>query len=143
MRAMPLIARFRQPAPRRPIAALALWAMLMMALVPTAGRLFQSFTSHGHAPQVAVELCTVDGRVMRLVDAALDPFRDPAPRQPVHAHEDCDYCVLASLAHVPSPLLAAVETPLGEAMRIAVDAPRVDARHPCGLGSRGPPASAA
>lgn len=123
----------------RPFAVLALWATLMMALVPAAGRLLLGLEHRTHGDLVAVELCTVDGRVIRLVDAALDPFRTPAPLQPARAHEDCGYCVLASTTTLVAPTTAILAPPSGDVAARVVITSATHPRHLCGLGSRGPP----
>lgn len=72
------------------MAWLALVAVLLMAVVPTASRITASFVSH--AGPVLMELCTTAGRVM--VDVS--PFI--GEQEQVHAMDDmghaCDYCAL-------------------------------------------------
>ena len=118
----------RSPAFQRPMRALALVAVLLMASMPSVAR----WLSPG---QGWVELCTMTG--LKLVKL------DPGAAQE-HGGGDCAYC----------PLLAATVTP-GVAPLFAPTAPlhdlapspraplaRLAAPHPCGLGSRGPPLTA-
>lgn len=120
---------------------LALLASLLLACVPTLGRLHQS--SNATAPH-EVALCTVEG-LKTVAAPLLAAFASqgeqgaPAPHQKKH---DCDYCpLLASLL----VFAAIVLLWLGITSHAAL--PRFASRdiphcHPCGLGSRGPPLTA-
>ncbi|WP_158601760.1 DUF2946 family protein [Solilutibacter pythonis] len=129
--------RLRSPSP---LTALALLAMLLLAGLPTLGRLYQSAQS-GSPPVVA--LCTVEG-LKQLAQpfwtAAGDtgqPHGAPAGERLAH---DCEYCpllagltVLVLLILGLRALAPASPLPLWRHARPALR------RHPSGLGSRGPP----
>ncbi len=129
----------RHPALQRPLAHLALLAILLMALLPTLGRLAQSSARADAMPDMA--MCTAAG--MAQMPMALFDHHAPAPDagQPGNLlHPDCDYCpllaslVLTLLAIALALLRTAViaESPLRRPTHLA-------RFHPCGLGSRGPP----
>jgi hypothetical protein len=135
MAAMPSVRR-----PHRFLAHLALVAMLLLAALPTVGRLAES----SHSVRAALTaICTVQG--MKFVDlgarsdlaSPAKPAPDPAP----HPGMDCDYCpilaaTLAAVAIVlllPPPIRRAVPPTLRRSL------PGLGFLHPCGLGSRGPP----
>jgi hypothetical protein len=123
----------RSPSFQRPMRALALMAVLLLALMPSATRLVAA-RSHAHAGWA--QLCTVTG--LKLVQLSPDTpdERDAAG----HAQGDCDYCpLLASLSAPdagPQPLLAALPPAAAPALRASQRPP---ALHTAGLGSRGPP----
>jgi len=119
---------------RFPMARLALVAMLLLACLPTLGRLASS--PAGESASVWAALCTMTG--LKYVEVKADT-PDPQPHKPLHG-EDCAYCplltavaVLALWLALAWPQLAAATVPRRSA------APRRDEFHPCGLGSRGPP----
>lgn len=118
---------------------LALAAMLLLALLPTFGRLAQAW--QGAAADAWTQLCTVSG--MKLVKLPVS-FGHPDVPAPDHggAGADCDYCPLLGnlVATVAALLLVALgfAPPAPSPRRTA--APR-RFPHPTGLGSRGPPAS--
>ena len=123
----------RSPAFQRPMRALALAAVLLLALMPSVARLLASQAGAG-AQAGWVELCTMAG--LKLVK--LDPA---APAAPAHGG-DCDYCPLLASLTPPAaqpPLLLAAPAPM------PAPAARAGQRHPtaavAGLGSRGPPLS--
>ena len=120
--------------------ALALVAALLLALLPSVGRLYQAAQS---APPDTIALCTVEGfkqaaaPLWALADAAAH-HRNPGGEPSAH---DCDYCPLLS-GLVVLAFIALAFWPLAtfSPRRIEAASPRVGRRHPCGLGSRGPPA---
>ncbi len=135
---------------------LALLAALLLALVPTLGRLTQaSATPHAASPaqEALAALCTMEGmkQVALPVLAAASahahmPHDAPAP-MPHHpqgdAGQDCDYCpLLASLVALAAIALGLWPRPDSSISITARPAIRVAHRHPSGLGSRGPPAYA-
>lgn len=132
----------------RTMAGLALFAILALVLLPTAGRVAAPL-AHAEAGHAAADAgpgshASHDGHDRHAGVAATGVERKaPAPFDPEAPHEDhgdCAYCpLLASLL-----LLGVVRLP----PRVAAPAsdwlrlPRVAALrfiHPCGLGSRGPP----
>jgi len=122
---------------------LALAAVLLLVLVPTASRVL----SAGAAPSGAwAQMCTVAGlKLVKLAPAAADASAGvPAPGSGDGAAKpDCAYCPLAqALAVCVSWIVLAlprgpVRVPAWPGLRI-----RSGRGHPCGLGSRGPPAFA-
>ena len=129
----------RSPAFQRPMRALALAAVMLLALMPSAARLLASGAGTGaHAGWV--ELCTMAG--LKLVK--LDPAAPAAPERGAPAHGgDCDYCpllqTLTPAAAPPAMALAALPPLPAPALRAAQRLPAAPAT---GLGSRGPPALA-
>ena len=123
----------RSPAFQRPMRALALAAVLLLALMPSVARLLsQRVVAGAHAGWV--ELCTMTG--LKLVK--LDPAA-PDGGQADHGG-DCDYCPLghslATPGALPKLVLASqkpLKAPLLRAPQQRPDTPAI------GLGSRGPP----
>lgn len=142
-----------RPAPfhrmlHRRMARLALLAILLLALVPTLGRLAQASAAAGEAAPSWAAMCTARGlESIRLPVAAHDPTYDAvpatggAPAAPHGAAGDCDYCPLLAAA-IPATVAthsippAALPPALCTFRALAARAQP----HPCGLGSRGPPA---
>ena len=123
------------------MARLALVAMLMLALLPTLGRL---------APQGAraaqdgwAALCTATG--LKYVDLSLHHATrgddGATPGQPHgHGDPDCAYCpLLVSLLVAACVFLLLRECCIRGAIVVGHVAPARRSFHPCGLGSRGPP----
>lgn len=112
----------------------ALVAMLLLAFVPTVSRMLASV---GLATGGSwVELCTVTG--LKWVQL---PDGDAAPSHSAQsAGNDCAYCPLLNAVAVFALLLALLlpSAPRELPGRLA-PAHRSSSRHPCGLGSRGPP----
>ena len=129
----------RNPAFQRRMTSLALVAMLLLALLPTVGRLQSA--RDGGSSGTWTQMCTMSG--LKLVKTAPDGSSNPAiPRHGggVGA-SDCPYCPLATAivalvvwAALALPMPALRAWPQRRAVRWTVR------RHPCGLGSRGPPA---
>lgn len=123
------------------MAGLSLTAVLLLALLPSIGRLASAHDADGPRT-ILMEMCTMAGEAHV---SMVDPFelRD-APPPPSGAHgdmADCAYCPL--LATALMAMLWLVCTLLVPAQRTtARPCARVSARHPCGLGSRGPPLAA-
>lgn len=118
---------------------LAFVAVLLLALLPTVGRIAQA-RAPGHDVSPAwAELCTVQG--LRTVLLAAPAQQSPAPAPDPHAGADCDYCPL--LAAAVSPVVGSISVPPPALPPALCTSPASVARtqpHPCGLGSRGPPA---
>ena len=142
-------------------ARLALVAMLLLATLPTIGRLVQSNPGmHG----ALTAICTMQGMKfigmqfngmqfggmpldgMQPIDpgARSDPASPakPAPDPMPHPGMDCDYCpILAATLAAVAIVLLLLPPPLRRAVPPAARRPLPDLGflHPCGLGSRGPP----
>lgn len=117
------------------MARLALFAMLLLACLPTLGRLASPSADAGSS-SVWAALCTMTG--LKYVEVQVgDPA--PQPHKPLHG-EDCDYCPLLT-AVVALALWLAMVWPARAVAPSAVRlrAPHREYLHPCGLGSRGPP----
>jgi hypothetical protein len=129
----------RSTAFQRRMTRLALAAMLLLALLPTVGRLL-SARGDGSLGGAWAQMCTLSG--LKLVKIAPDASSNPAIPAPVGdaGMSDCPYCPLAN-AIVALVLWAALVPPM-PALRSwpqqACSRQR-PCRHPCGLGSRGPP----
>jgi len=90
---------------RRPyplLSALAFTAALLLALLPTMGRLHRGLDSDPLAPGWEA-LCTTQGLVLRWVDptGTTDAPSQGAPTQ--HAGDDCPYCPLLATLKPLSP----------------------------------------
>ena len=121
---------------QRPMARLALIAVLLMALSPVISRWIAS-SSTQWLPGL-VELCTVQG--LKLVEVSGfggDPAKSPPPGHAMQA--DCAYCPL--LAGAALLLAAALLFPqvLASALPARAASPPVFSSLFPGLGSRGPP----
>ena len=116
---------------------LALVAVMLLALLPTLGRLAQA--GHGVAADVWTQMCTMTG--MKLVKLPLTAGQQGAPTPvPDHAGMDCDYCPLLSV--LGAAVVALVLALLGFAQSPApfrCAQPPGTSFYPTGLGSRGPP----
>jgi hypothetical protein len=117
---------------QRALGPLALMAALLLATLPTFGRV-----ATGGAGQVRLSLCTSAG--LQLVSL---PVADPHAPAPHPAHDECPYCPLLGTTLAPPALSFAPirHEPAGPLP--AIDAVRPGARQPDGLGARGPPALA-
>jgi hypothetical protein len=128
----------RRPAFQRPMARLALLAILLLALVPTLGRIAQARAADADDAPSWAALCTMQG-----LQRVQLPATNDAPRQLPSAPQgsgDCAYCPL--LAAVAVPTIVAVSVPAAlPSPALCTSAPAVtrSGPHPCGLGSRGPP----
>ncbi|PBJ84078.1 hypothetical protein CMZ84_06405 [Lysobacteraceae bacterium NML93-0399] len=120
---------------------LSLTAVLLLALLPSIGRLASAYDVDGPRT-IVMEMCTMAGGAHV---SMVDPFelRDAPPPAPA-AHgdmADCAYCPLLATALMAMLWLVytlLVPAPRATARRCA----RASVRHPCGLGSRGPPLAA-
>jgi hypothetical protein len=120
---------------------LAFVAVLLLALLPTVGRIAQAQAPAGHevAPTWAA-LCTVQGLRTVLLPASPHESPSPAPTPGPHAGADCEYCPL--LAGTVAPVVGSISVPppaLSPALCTSPDSVTRTQPHPCGLGSRGPP----
>lgn len=112
------------------MAGLALFAILLLALLPTLGRLAQASTAVGDAAPSWAALCTARG---------LESIRLPAA--PHGSAGDCDYCpLLATTIPVAVAMPSVPPSPPAPALCTSRTLPVRAQPHPCGLGSRGPPA---
>lgn len=122
----------RSPAFRRPMARLALLAILLLALLPTLGRIAQARASGAgaEAPSWGA-LCTTQG---------LRSLTPPASPAPPPASGDCAYCPLLSTTITASVAALCVQ-PLALPGALCTSSAPVERTppHACGLGSRGPP----
>jgi hypothetical protein len=129
----------RNAAFQRRMTLLALAAILLLALLPTAGRLLsaRSGTSVGGA---WAQMCTLSG--LKLIKIAPGGSSNPATPKPGGdtGASDCLYCALANTITalvlwiaLVLPMPALRSWPHRCVARWTVH------RHPCGLGSRGPP----
>lgn len=131
------------------MARLALVAALLLAAVPTLGRLAPHLAQATHAAHAGlVALCTSDG--LKYVDpVAVNAGADhhgvehggATPDKPHdHGAPDCAYCpLLLSLLVAGCWLLwLRAASAAGALLSWPASAPRTFT-HPCGLGSRGPP----
>jgi len=122
---------------------LAMAAALLLLLVPTVGRLMEAAPARRDC--MCAEMCAAAG--LPWTQHAQAPGSQPDPHAVHHAKRpsgvDCAYCPLlaALLVIAVSVWLACLRTP---ALRRAPRRASLPARwqHPCGLGSRGPPAIA-
>ncbi|MCF7222514.1 DUF2946 family protein [Lysobacter sp. TLK-CK17T] len=126
---------------------LAFLATLLLLIVPTLGRLAESRVGADGWESAGAHwtaICTVAGlKYVQLpgTDGGMDEAGADMPGKPSgHAGADCDYCpLLASL------LFLALCLGLFPPFKPQVSTGRIGAglrrewRHPCGLGSRGPP----
>ncbi len=139
-------APFRRVLHRR-MAGLALFAILLLALVPTLGRFAQASAAVGDAAPSWAAMCTARGlESIRLPASTRGMAHDAvhatgeAPAAPRGSAGDCDYCPLLAAA---IPVAVATHAIPPAALPPALCTfPALAARaqpHPCGLGSRGPP----
>jgi len=117
------------------MARLALFAMLLLACLPTLGRLAGT-SGEGSAGSVWAALCTMTG--LKYVEVPAGDLA-PQPHKPIHG-EDCAYCPLLTAMAVFALWLALAWPQRRNAPHSATrSAPSRSRFHPCGLGSRGPP----
>ena len=133
----------RRPAFRRRMSLLALAAALLLLLVPTVGRLLAA--SEAQRDGLWAQMCTAAG--LSWVELGPAPALQPEPHASHHeggmsAGEDCAYCPLLATMLVFAVALwpALLHTPAPRRRPRRTRLPRL--WHPCGLGSRGPPAIA-
>ncbi|MEO7478325.1 MAG: DUF2946 family protein [Lysobacteraceae bacterium] len=112
---------------------MALIAALLLALLPSIGRIYVQVT---HAGAGWTDLCTLSGLQHLQLQGNLDPAH-PASTGSGH---DCPYCpllnALAGLAVLIVLLLPQLAIGIAPIRWSSI---RIVAKHPCGLGSRGPP----
>lgn len=128
----------RNAAFQRRMTLLAIAAMVLLALLPTAGRLWSAGANASRGAWA--QMCTMAG--LKLVNIASAGSSTPAvPGHDGHAGgSDCPYCPLANAiaslllwVAVVLPLPVSRSWPRRHALQWVVRG------HPCGLGSRGPP----
>lgn len=118
------------------MARLALVAMLLLALVPTFGRLAAGTSSPPEAGWAA--LCTMTG--LKYVALGAEEGAPAQPKPVGGIDEHCAYCPLLTAMAVFALWLALAWPRLHCEQRPAWrSAPLRSRFHPCGLGSRGPP----
>lgn len=141
------------PTFHRRMSLLALVAMLLLALLPTAGRLAGGMTSTTgvSATDVWAQMCTMSG--LKLMKIAAD---DPGASSPLPAgtpkasgngrsgdgmqDPDCAYCpVLGAMVAMLAWVVLAFPQVTTRLMPLRRQAPVSTFRYPTGLGSRGPP----
>jgi hypothetical protein len=114
------------------MARLALVAILLLALVPTLGRIAQARAASVDAVPSWASLCTAQGL------RQLSP-QAPLPSTP-RAPGDCAYCPLLAATVAASIAVSTVPPPaLPTALCTSTPADVPGEPHPVGLGSRGPP----
>ena len=133
----------------RRMARLALLAILLLALVPTLGRLAQASAAAGDAAPSWAAMCTARGlESIRLPSTTQVAAHDAvlatgekAPAAPHGSAGDCDYCpLLAATIPVAVATHSVPPAALPPALCTSRTLPARAQPHPCGLGSRGPPA---
>lgn len=128
----------RHPVLHRFVRLPALLAVLLLATLPTLGRLQATPMAGMHTAKVA--LCTVGG--LRSVQLDLLPAHDATPPATPehHQHDDCAYCpLLAGLAQLSvAPLLQLLPPDAGTQPQVP-SATRLASIADTGLGARGPP----
>ncbi|MEZ5485248.1 MAG: DUF2946 family protein [Lysobacteraceae bacterium] len=128
----------KTPAFQRGMARLALAAMLLLALLPTSGRLL---AGQPDTDGIWVQLCTRAGLVWVNLAADAAPATDlGAATGSLSGVGDCPYCPVLGGIALPRTLLPAffpTSDRLAWTRWHQPDRPRDP--HPSGLGSRGPP----
>jgi hypothetical protein len=120
---------------------LALAAILLLALLPTFGRLAQA--GQGIAGAAWTQMCTVAGMKLVKLPFAADTPDTPAPMPAGDdMGADCAYCpLLGTLTAVVVALVLALLAFAPVALPVRRGAPARARLHPSGLGSRGPPSN--
>ncbi|PNS09577.1 DUF2946 family protein [Solilutibacter silvestris] len=119
----------------------ALLAVLLLAAIPTLGRIHAPTMSGHHAGKVA--LCTSEGLKSVRADLAQSPDATPAAPDH-HQHDDCGYCpLLAGLAQLPLAFDWRPPAPIADAQPLATSSVFIAHASGTGLGARGPPDSIA
>jgi hypothetical protein len=126
----------------RRMARLAFVAILLLALVPTLGRIAQAGTAGSAAPSWTA-MCTARGlEPVLLPSGTLAPATHGTGEAPSMPHGgDCDYCPLLAAA-IPLPVSpGSVPPAVAPSPTLSTSRPSIAHAkpHPCGLGSRGPP----
>ncbi|MDR7191941.1 DUF2946 family protein [Luteimonas terrae] len=122
---------------------LSLTAVLLLALLPSLGRL--AHAQDASPRMILMEMCTMGSDTLVSIVDPHSLLDDAAPRPAPSEHldmQDCGYCPLLATA-----LLAMLWFAIARLQRIPhrariAHAFRPVERHPCGLGSRGPPLAA-
>lgn len=123
---------------------LALAAILLLALLPTFGRLAQA--GQGVTTEAWTQLCTLSGmKLVKLPPVAMHAAGHAAAPMPSPDHGgmgmDCDYCPLLSMLTLAVAALVLALVGFAPSTPASPRAVPLRARlHPFGLGSRGPPA---
>jgi hypothetical protein len=128
----------------RRMARLALFAILLLALVPTLGRLAQARAGVGDAAPSWAAMCTARGLQPVLLPSAVHDAAHATGEAPAAPHGpagDCDYCpLLVATIPVAVAMHSVPPAALPPALCTFHALPARAQPHPCGLGSRGPPA---
>lgn len=133
-----------------PWSLLSLLAVLLLNLTPASGRMAQalayadadtSITRHAAPTEPALHAKHADSAHASL---PLQVEHSPAAPSPHEQHKaDCDYCpLLSALLGFALAVLLLAQWTGGTARIVAVARACRWQRHPCGLGSRGPPLAA-
>lgn len=129
----------------RLLLSLAFAGSLLLALVPSLGRLHQAFAQDPLAAQLG-QLCSAEGLVARAdlsrwVSVPAGNAGEPAPR---HPGDDCDYCPLLVAPALPVATLAMpLQLRFPPTAFPAPILPALPQRHLMGWAPRGPPVSIA
>jgi len=119
---------------------LALAAITLMVVVPSAGRLAGTGPMPG--PAHAMHAGGGHGGHQGAHGSHGAPAAPTSPQPAGALHYDCGYCPLLAAMVPPAPVHLALPEGHGDArLAVGAAAPRLPWRHPWGLGSRGPPAA--
>ena len=126
----------RSPCFHRLMSRLALLAVLMLVLMPAAGRLMEAASE---PDGILTQMCTMAG--LQMVMIPLGEVDPGAPPPAGGMAMDCEYCLLsAALAVLLLSLILVFAQAAGQRLPSVFLVPRNNGRgHPSGLGSRGPP----
>lgn len=121
---------------QKPMARMALVAMLLLAFSPIVTRVLAGLPSSAVAGWA--EICTATG--LKFVDLAKFTQADPPEPAKTPMAADCAYCPLLAATALLLVALAFSLPPAVVTLFAALWAkPGKSSFHPCGLGSRGPP----
>ncbi|MFZ5638388.1 MAG: DUF2946 family protein [Pseudomonadota bacterium] len=118
-------------------------AILLLSLLPTAGRLREAFAPGTQV--AALAMCTAQGLAYRPISAidglrVADPLAPDERREPATQGDgDCAYCPLLASLDLPAPTAACPPPILPVVARSRSSASRAGTDARIGLGPRGPP----
>lgn len=129
--------------PHRWLSTLALAASLLLSLLPTVGRLQQTFAQAAQS-DVALAMCTVRGLeyvpASRADVLSADPRAPQGDPAPADHGDDCAYCPLLASLDLPAPPPMAHPSAMSSTDDLRSLSDRgVSAAYRMGLGPRGPP----